>query len=617
MRRTIAMLFLLTLPFLIAACGSDDQPSTESQVFDQQAQDPVAQPDTRSVVPDNTIEISVIYAPESEQFMPQIMASFNQAYAEGTHPVTGEPLIADERRIYVTGSPPQGGLSSGGVMQGIVNAAIGANVDNTLRPTMFAPSVSHWLSLANLQAGFELFDIDAAQPTAISPVVIAIWESRLDAIKETVAAQQGISPDAVEVGWEELLGVLNSPNGWQDYGVENGRRAVYYGHADPTNSSTALSTLIAEFYACAREEGYTDRRMEIAWVQDPNVQQCVREIEQLVKHYAHRTEDFLEYIAQGPDYLDFVAVEEIDMICLNTGGQQGDEVCRVPEEPLTALYPKEGTFWHEHPIAVLQADWVTPEQASASQVFIEYLLLPPQQELVMSYGFRPANPDVPLGYPFVEENGVTPEGPQTIINIPASEVLTELQDSWSLVRKQADVMLLVDVSGSMGSDGKLEQAKAAAHAFLDNTEGTSRVGLSIFSDDVEVVVPLGNFEVNEANLRAAIDRLVPDTGTSLYYALESTVNLISAEDASSRIRAVVLLSDGEDTSYDNGTIQDVTNAIRATSDAVNPVIVIPVAYGQNADIRALTSIARSSNTSVQFGDPENILKVLEVLSSYF
>ena len=50
---------------------------------------------------------------------------------------------------------------------------------------------------------------------AISPVVIAIWESRLDAIKETVGHD--------DIGWDELLGVLNSPNGWQDYGIENGR----------------------------------------------------------------------------------------------------------------------------------------------------------------------------------------------------------------------------------------------------------------------------------------------------------------------------------------------------------------------------------------------------------
>ena len=43
------------------------------------------------------------------------------------------------------------------------------------------------------------------------------------------------------------------------------------------------------------------------------------------------------------------------------------------------------------------------------------------------------------------------------------------------------------------------------------------------------------------------------------------------------------------------------------------MIVVPVAYGANADIQALGSIARASNTTVQSGNPEDILAVLEVV----
>ncbi|GAB4531097.1 MAG: VWA domain-containing protein [Anaerolineae bacterium] len=588
------LIVLGLLVFILAACGGDDNSGSST---------------TSETIPANAVQISVLYAPESEQFMPEVIQRFNTAYRNGTNPLTGQSLADGERPIFVTGNPPQGGLSSGGAMQGVVNAAIGANVQNVLRPTMFAPSVSHWLSLANLQSGRQLFDLGQIQPTAISPVVIAIWESRLRAIQETVGYE--------DIGWEELLGVLNTPNGWQDYGLENARRAVYYGHADPRNSSTALSALISEFYACAREDGYTDRRMELAWVQDPEVQDCVREIEQLVKHYARRTEDFLEYVGQGPQYLDFLAVEEVDIICLNTGGQQGDEVCNKPVERLVALYPKEGTFWHEHPIAIVNADWVTPEQRQASQVFIDFLLQPAQQELVMQYGFRPANPDVPLTYPFVEENGVSPEGPQTIIDIPASEVLIALQESWSLVRKQADVVLLFDVSGSMANDNKIDQAKQAALAFLDQMEPTNRVGLYVFSDTVRELVPLDIFETNESQLRPNINSLRADGGTELYGAIRDVVVDLTQEDDSERIRAVVVLSDGADTGDEGVTLNDALNAINASSDSRNPVIVVPVAYGQDADTSTLLSIARASATRMVFGNPENIQEVLNVIGSYF
>ncbi len=394
-RQTLSLWLLTVLIVVLTACnpGSGVEPS--STLVSQSA----------GCAP-NAVQVSIIYAPESEQYMPRVMQDFNNAYVQGRNPVTGQALASGDPRICVTGR----NASSGTVMQGIVNAIIAPNNANVERPVIFEPSVSHWLALANYQSGREIFDLTEAQPTALAPVVMAIWESRIRAIQETVGYE--------EIGWEELLGVLNSPNGWQDYGIPNGRRTVYYGHTDPFVSSTALSTLIAEFYASARANGFTGRRLTLEQVNDPDVQQGVRNIEQLIRHYSTRTTEFREYIAQGPEYLDFVALEENDLIYINRGMTDYD-----PPERLVALYPKEGTFWHEHPMAVVNADWVTPEQADAARVVIDYVLTPDVQRLIMEQGFRPANPDVELGFPFVEENGVNPEGPATVLDVPAPDVI--------------------------------------------------------------------------------------------------------------------------------------------------------------------------------------------------
>jgi Ca-activated chloride channel family protein len=280
-----------------------------------------------------------------------------------------------------------------------------------------------WLALAIYQAGRNLFDLSSARATALAPVVMAIWESRLQAIQNTVGYEQ--------IGWEELLDVLNSPNGWRDYGLPGARRQVYYGHTDPFVSSTGLSTLIAEFYASARENGFTGRRIDLEQVNNPQVQDGVREIEQLIRHYSRRTTEFKEYIAQGPDYLDFVALEENDLIFINQGKTE-----IKPPEKLVALYPKEGTFWHEHPMGVVNASWVTPEQRDAASVFIDFMLTENVQKRIVDNGFRPANPNVPLGYPFVEENGVTVAGPLTVLDVPAPEVIVAIQQSWAFVKKR-------------------------------------------------------------------------------------------------------------------------------------------------------------------------------------
>jgi Ca-activated chloride channel family protein len=125
------------------------------------------------------------------------------------------------------------------------------------------------------------------------------------------------------------------------------------------------------------------------------------------------------------------------------------------------------------------------------------------------------------------------------------------------------------------------------------------------------------FENNEARLRSEIQNLRADGGTELFDSIRAIVEEANSIEDEDRIRAVVLLSDGEDTGDNNVTLNDATRAIEASRDALNPVIVIPVAYGSDADIAALNSIARASSTRVQSGDPANILSVLEIISSYF
>jgi Ca-activated chloride channel family protein len=433
---------------------------------------------------------------------------------------------------------------------------------------------------------------------------MAIWESRLQAIRDTVGHD--------EVGWEELLQVLHSPNGWQDFGI-SGRRTVYYGHTDPFISSTALSTLIAEFYASARANGFTGRELSLEQVNDPVVQQGVRDIEQLIRHYAPRTTEFVEYIARGPEYLDFVALEENDVIAINRGQTERGQ----PPESLVALYPKEGTFWHEHPFGIVNADWVTPEQREAARRFTQYVLSVPVQQSIMECNFRPPNPDVELGFPFVEENGVTVEGPTTILDVPDAEVILAVQQSWAFVKKQADIFLLIDVSGSMQEEDKIGQAIQAAEAFVNEVDPGNRIGLAVFSDNVRLLVPLGSYETVRDDVLNQIRNLRADGGTELYAAVTQTVDSLNKVEDADRIRALVLLSDGQDTGDEGVTLNDAITAITASSGELNPVIVVPVAYGANADVSTLNSIARASATSVQSGDPQNILNVLQIISSYF
>src|SRR5207247_871078 len=74
--------------------------------------------------------------------------------------------------------------------------------------------------------------------------------------------------------------------------------------------------------------------------------------------------------------------------------------------PLVAIYPREGTFWSDHPVGIVQRDWVTAEHKEAAKMYIDYLLARPQQEKAMTYGLRPGDPNVPLAAPFDAAHGV-------------------------------------------------------------------------------------------------------------------------------------------------------------------------------------------------------------------
>lgn len=151
--------------------------------------------------------------------------------------------------------------------------------------------------------------------------------------------------------------------------------------------------------------GQQNRRLDLTSVQNQKVQDGVRQIESRIKHYSARTTEFKEYIAQGPTYLDFVALEENHLIYINQG-----KTTYKPPEPLVALYPKEGTLWHEHPFAIPNTPWVTPEQRAAAKIFTEYVRGVEIQRLVFRVGFRPVNSAVPLGYPIGARTG---RGPQS------------------------------------------------------------------------------------------------------------------------------------------------------------------------------------------------------------
>jgi VWFA-related protein len=101
-------------------------------------------------------------------------------------------------------------------------------------------------------------------------------------------------------------------------------------------------------------------------------------------------------------------------------------------------------------------------------------------------------------------------------------------------------MLVVDISGSMAYGQKLESAKAAAIAYVNQMRPTDEAGLISFDTEIAYVQPT---TTDKAALKTAINGLVKGSDTAMYDAVYEAIDLL--QNLTGR-KAVIVLTDGMD-----------------------------------------------------------------------
>jgi len=498
-------------------------------------------------------------------------------------------------------------------------------------PVIWSPAASGWAAIVNQKAGHTL--APAGKPFMQTPLVIAMPKPMADAL----------GYPATPIGFADIVALANDPAGWAKYGhPEWGQFKL--GKTNPNFSTSGLNFTVAEYYAATgKTSGLTVEDLNRTDVAD-----FARSVENAVVHYGDITGTFLSnwYRADARGtaltYASAVAVEEKSILDYNSGNPDGEltagETPRPPKVPLVAIYPKEGTLYSDSPFIVLDADWVTPEQRQAAQLFEDYVQRPENQARVLKYGFRPGNTSVAIGDPIVPANGVDPNEPQNVLAVPDPPVLVKVLDRWQEQRKAARVLLVIDVSGSMadpaGSDSgatKLELARDAAITALDQFKDADSVGLRIFTTDLGSggetsldLVPVAPMDEGQrARLKDEIDGLIPQNGTPLYQATQDAADVMTDAYDPAAINAVVLLTDGVNDDGDPNDDADQLDQLIKTlrgGEGVNAktVRVFPIAYGQDADTTTLRRIAEASNGALySASNPATINDVFTAVVSNF
>jgi VWFA-related protein len=101
-------------------------------------------------------------------------------------------------------------------------------------------------------------------------------------------------------------------------------------------------------------------------------------------------------------------------------------------------------------------------------------------------------------------------------------------------------LLVMDISGSMNGEGKLEAAKAAAVTFIEQMRPVDQVGLMIFNTQIDYLEPV---TTNHEQVIETINGITAVGDTAMYDALAEAVMIL---DAVPGRKAVIALTDGLD-----------------------------------------------------------------------
>ncbi len=507
-------------------------------------------------LPPDAAPINVAYAGSVQGWMEPVIAAFN-----GTN-----TLNADGRRIVIQGHP----MGSGAIVESMVTGKSPYD--------LIVPADKIWIDILadrRKQRGEASLTIGSCTTVAHSPLVAVTWQSMAEVLGW---------PDR-EFTWHDIAELALSPSAWQGYDHPEWG-TLTFGHAHPILSNGGLAAILGEAYAAAP--------LSSSEVQSDVVTSYLRGVERSVARYGSDTSSMIKTMAdRGKRYLHVAVGYESDVIANHRG-----------DDGLIAIYPKE-TFVANYTACVVGSN-------AATDQFAKYLLTDSAQKAALTAGLRPAAPGATLSAPIDASHGADPAAKFDVIPMPSVDVIRSVQDVWSQLKRPLNVTLVIDISGSMNSSGKLAAAQSGANAFVERLGNDDVITVYAFNGQSTVIVAQTRIGDGRSRVQDAIGALKAEGDTALYDTIYRARQEIKPD--SKRINAIVVLTDGQDTASKAIKLDQLVPAVQSAKGAVT---IYTIGYGGDADGNVLQQIADAGNGSYFKGDPTTINQVYLEIASQF
>jgi Ca-activated chloride channel family protein len=625
--RWLARLTLVAV--LLSACGAGAAPTPSG----------VARPSAPgktgpTATPNPATTVVVTHWAAGELMSPTLLPAFASAFNAEKHKTASGKTISVSPVLVNSGRQAE-----------LLTARVGRGVSldpQVPDPVLVTPSVDHWLSQVNQDTGKTVVDLTATQDLAIAWVGIATFREMAECL----------GWPGKEIGFADLIALKQNPKGWASCPTAKAEwgQEVRLPFSDPATSSTARSALFALYALAANKPTDQLTPEDVAY---PKVVEFVKKFQAGVDHYVPDTLVLQSKMYQGPRYGSAYIVEENTLVQLYQGKLPVTVGAETKPQPLSRemvfIYPKEGTYAHNHPAGVVKSDWVTPEQAEAARAWVDYLRRDEQQRAFMQDGFRPATA-IPYGDTISPRFGLDPTKPSKVLKPVNPAAATRIMAGWGEVKRPGVAALVVDVSGSMKGQ-RLEQAKEGSVRLLSAMNARNSIGLLAFSDGTKARVPVGPLGETQFEIERQVRALQAVGGTGLYDAIAEAIKMVDdAPGDPEAIRGVVVLTDGEAnfgktnlsdlvklTSRgeaavptfrgwaDDKTATDASGAQVAAKDLIgvalasptrHPIHVFFVGVGE-ADVQVGRLLAEATGSSYQTSTEAGLAAALERLGRYF
>lgn len=429
----------------------------------------------------------------------------------------------------------------------------------------------------------------------------------------------------VSLATSPLVAVASRPvgeaMGWPD--VEFAWQTVLEGGVpaslvDPTSTSTGLATLLAA---------------RIALGEDADQTQLVGAMTAISQDIVPTVQDAFDRVEAAPEEAPLFTASEQAVVEHNEGSSA----------PVVAFYPDDGTMIFDYPAVPVTTSSSTAETRAAVRNLLEVLTSAEGIERLQARGFR--SPDGDAGELAGVGDGIDPRMPAAL-PVPPADQARELLQQWSALSLEMRMLAVIDVSGSMLEDDGNEKSRAqlvseAALTALGLFPETSSVGIWAFStfEDEEAepdrhyreLVSIGplNEELGDSTRSEALAgaaQQIPDIAaanaatpdplkgwTGLYDTIQAAFSTVKANYEAGKINSIVLLTDGRD-EWPEGYSGDVDLETLLTNleanDASQPIPIIAIGVGPDADMDALGQIAAASGGSEHLAeDPADVQEI--------